>query len=74
VIVREVACCDVCSDRKCSVGYSGVTSEAMLLSCSYMGVEWHDSSYVCMHETNVSGTRVASVVSVARAYAVCSGQ
>jgi len=61
VIVREVACCDVCSNRKCSVGCSGVTGEAML------PVEWHDSNYVCMHETNVSGTRVASGVSVARA-------
>ena len=42
--------------------------------CYLMGVEWHDSSYVCMHETNVSGTRVASGVSVARAYAVSSEQ
>jgi hypothetical protein len=44
------------------------------LRCSYMGVEWHDSSYVCMHETNVSGTRVTSGESIARAYAVCSEQ
>ena len=39
------------------------------LGCSHMGVEWHDSSHVFVHETNVSGTRATSGESVARAHA-----